>query len=141
MLSPTAYWLLLIGVSAYALARGKLDERLAAGICILATLATRFVVSPLTQRYSGVEVGVMLVDVLALAGFVAIALRTDRFWPLWVAGLQLTTMLSHMLKAIRLELMPQAYAAAERLWVYPIFVLIVIGTWRGHRRRRHLADL
>jgi cytochrome c-type biogenesis protein CcmH/NrfF len=31
--------------------------------------------------------------------------------------------------------MPQAYAAAARFWVYPIFLIIVIGTWRSHRRR------
>ena len=28
----------------------------------------------------------LIVDFLTLAGFVGIALRTDRFWPLWVAG-------------------------------------------------------
>ena len=31
--------------------------------------------------------------------------------------------------------MPQAYAAAARFWVYPIFLVIVIGTWRSLRRR------
>ena len=33
----------------------------------------------------------MLVDLAVLAGFVTVALRSKRFWPLWVAGLQLTT--------------------------------------------------
>ena len=41
-----------------------------------------------------------------------------------------------MLKAVQLDLMPQAYAAAARFWVYPIFLIIVVGTWRSHRRRR-----
>ena len=30
---------------------------------------------------------------------------------------------------------PQAYAAAARFWVYPIFVIIVVGTFRSARRR------
>ena len=49
-----------------------------------------------------------------LVGFTTIALRSDRFWPLWVAGLQLTTIIAHLLKAIQFELIPQVYAAAAR---------------------------
>ncbi len=74
-------------------------------------------------------------DGLALAAFTALALRSERFWPLWVAGLQLTTLVAHLLKAVELDLMPHAYAAAARLWVYPIFLIIVVGTWRSHQRR------
>ena len=57
------------------------------------------------------------------------------FWPLWLAGFQLTTVFSHLLKAVQLDLMPQAYAAAARFWAYPIFLIIVVGTWRSYRRR------
>jgi hypothetical protein len=135
MLSPLSYWILLLAVTAYAFAKGRMDERMAAVICVAATIGTILVNSPLSVRFSSVEVGVLIVDVLAFAAFTAIALRTDRFWPLWVAGLQLTTTMAHFLKAVDLNLMPQAYAAAARLWVYPIFLIIVIGTWRSSRRR------
>lgn len=135
MLSPLTYWILLFAVSAYAFFRGRFDERLAATICIIATFITWLFNSPLRERFSGVEIGVLAADTLALIGFTVLALRSDRFWPLWVAGLQLTTTLSHMLKAIQIDLMPQAYAAAARFWVYPIFLIIVIGTWRSHQRR------
>jgi hypothetical protein len=134
MLSPTTYWILLFAVSAYAFARGRLDERLAAAICIFATFVTWIFNSPLRERFASVELGVFAADLLALGGFTFIALRTDRFWPLWVAGLQLTTTMAHVLKAIDAELLPQAYAAAARFWVYPIFLIIVVGTWRSHRR-------
>ena len=136
MLNPIVYHLLLIAVAAYAFLRGRSDERLAAAICVFATVATRLVLSPTPERYSGVEMGVFLVDLLTLAGFVVIALRTDRFWPLWVAGLQLTTLVAHLLKAVQVELLPQAYAAAGRFWVYPIFLIIVVGTWRSHQHTR-----
>lgn len=134
MLSPLTYWFVLIAVSAYAFARGRVDERLAAAVCVVATFVTWLFNSPLEVRFSGVEIGVFAADLFALAGFTLVALRSDRFWPLWVAGLQLTTTLSHMLKAIQIDLMPQAYAAAARFWVYPIFLIIVIGTWRSHQR-------
>ena len=71
---------------------------------------------------------------MTLGAFVLVALRSQRFWPLWVAGLQLTTSMSHMLKAVDAGLVPQAYAAAEKFWSYPILFILAIGTWRGHRR-------
>jgi hypothetical protein len=134
MLSPPVYYTILFLVSAFAFWCGRTDERVAAAICVLATFASNIVYEP-RGAYAGVEIGVFLVDAATFAGFALIALRSERFWPLWLAGFQLTTVFSHLLKAIQLDLMPQAYAAAARFWVYPIFMIIVVGTWRSHRRR------
>lgn len=136
MLSPAAYFALLFIVSAYAFLRGRTDERIAATICIVASIASVIAMSPLRGRYSHVEIGVLLVDGLALTAFVLLALRSERFWPLWAAGLQLTTLVAHVLKAVQLDLIPHAYAAAARFWVYPIFLIIVVGTWRSRHRQR-----
>lgn len=134
MLSPPIYYTILFLVSAFAFWCGRTDERVAAAICVLATFASNIVYEP-RGAYAGVEIGVFLVDAATFAGFALIALRSERFWPLWLAGFQLTTVFSHLLKAIQLDLMPQAYAAAARFWVYPIFLIIVVGTWRSYRRR------
>lgn len=136
MLDPLSYWLLLTGVAAYALWRGRGDERAAALVCVVATAASVLVNSPLTRRFAGVETGVLVVDLLTLGAFIAIAIRTKRFWPLWVAGFQLTSTFAHVLKAVHFSLVPQVYAAAERLWVYPIFLAIVVGTWRTQQPLR-----
>jgi hypothetical protein len=135
MLSVQAYYAILLAVCAYAFLAGRSDERIVASICFIASVMSALVVAPLGSRYSNVEAGILLVDIAALAGFTYVALRTERFWPLWVAGLQLTTLIAHALKSVQLDLMPQAYAAAARFWVYPIFLIIVVGTWRSHRRR------
>ncbi|MBA3670353.1 MAG: hypothetical protein H0W71_09900 [Sphingomonas sp.] len=137
MLSPLSYWTLLLAVTLYAFLRGRLDERFAAIICIFATVATIVVSSPLSRRFTDIEFGVLIVDLLALLAFTAIALRSKRFWPLWVAGFQLTSTFAHVMKAVHLDLIPQVYAAAERFWVYPIFLVIVVGTWRSHQRLVH----
>ena len=139
MLDPLSYWLLLAGVTGYALLRGKSDEQVAAVICVVATISTVLVNSPLTRRFTGVEIGVLVVDLMTLAAFTAIALRTKRFWPLWVAGFQLTSTFAHVLKAVHFDLIPQVYAAAERFWVYPIFLFIIIGTWRSSQREQAMA--
>lgn len=136
MLPPYLFWAILLTTFGYALWRGRSDERIAASVCLLATIATRFAISPLTERYTGVEVGLLLIDGAVLAAFIAIALRSKRFWPLWVAGLQLTSSLSHLMKVVEIDLLPRAYAAAAVFWSYPILLIIIIGTWRSHQRSR-----
>jgi hypothetical protein len=68
---------------------------------------------------------------------VAIALVSNRFWPLWAAGFQLTVSMSHMMKAIDFDLLPKVYAAAAIFWSYPILLVIVVGTWRSSRMGSH----
>ena len=86
--------------------------------------------SPLNRMYVHVEGGALAVDLAVLVAFIVVALHSDRFWPLWVAGLQLTTSIAHFLKAIDPHLIPQAYGLAVRFWSYPIL---------DHPRRRLVA--
>jgi hypothetical protein len=125
---------LLVLACGYALWRGGSDERVVAATCLLATVATRFAISPLSVRYTSVEDGLLMIDLIMLAAFVAIALRSSRFWPLWVAALQLTNSMAHLMKAIEWDLLPVAYRAAAIFWSYPILLILAIGTWRGRRR-------
>ena len=129
------YAALLVAVCAYAFWRGRAEERWAAGVCLTASLASVGLLGPVQLRYSGVEIGVLSVDMFTFLAFTWIALRSERFWPLWISGLQLTTSMGHLLKAIDADLLPLAYAAALRLWSYPILVILAVGTWRSHRRQ------
>ena len=100
MLGAAIFLPLLVAICLYALWRGGTDERIVALTCLGGTVATLLTVSPLTSRYTDIESGLALVDFVVLAGFVGVALRSNRFWPLWVAGLQLTTALGHGFKAL-----------------------------------------
>jgi hypothetical protein len=132
------YTILLLGVCGYAFWRGRSDERVAATVCLMASAASLALLGPARLRYSGVEVGVLMVDLFTLGAFTYVALRSDRFWPLWISGLQLTTSIGHVLKAIDEHLVPIAYAAAMRVWSYPILLILGIAVWRG--RRMKFAD-
>lgn len=136
MLGPYVFLPLLLAVCVYAWWQGGADERVVAVTCLAGTAATHFAISPLSQRYAGVEQGLLLVDLAVLAGFLTVALRSKRFWPLWIAGLQLTTSLGHMLKGIEQDLLPRAYGAALQFWSYPILIILAVGTYRRHRRLR-----
>jgi hypothetical protein len=139
MFGPFVFIPLLVAVCLYAWWRGGTDERIIAITSLAGTVATLLVISPLRQRYASVEEGLLLVDLAVLAGFITVALRSKRFWPLWVAGLQLTTSLGHILKGIDPDLLPRAYGAALQFWSYPILLIIVVGTYRRHRRIRQAA--
>ena len=139
MFGPFIFGPLLLAVCIYAWLRGGSDERAVAATCLAGTLATMLVISPLRQRYAGVEEGLMLVDLGVLAGFITVALRSKRFWPLWVAGLQLTTSLGHILKGVDQDLLPKAYGAALQFWSYPILLILAIGTYRAQQRLRRAS--
>lgn len=140
MLGAPIYLTILILSCGYALWRGDRDARIIAITCCLATLATHFAIAPLRERYASVEEGLILVDGLTLLVFVLVALRSPRFWPLWVAGLQLTAAIAHLLKAFHLELLPQAYGAALAFWSYPILIILAVGAYRSHRRARRQSS-
>jgi hypothetical protein len=139
MLPKFVFWMLLFVVCAFAVLRGRADERIAAGACTLATLTTHFLIGPMRLSYASVEPGLLALDVGMLATFVLLALRSPRFWPLWVAGLQLTMSMGHLLKAIDARLLPRAYAAALVFWSYPILFIILIACWRSGKydERQH----
>ena len=133
---PILYWALLTSICGYALWRGRTDERVVAVVCLVASVATPLVVAPLQSRFSNVEFGVLTVDLAVLAFFVGVALRSPRFWPLWVSGLQLTTTMAHLMKAVELDLVRYAYGAAASFWSYPILLILAAGTWRSHQRSK-----
>lgn len=134
-MAPTVFRIILLAVVAYALLRGGRDERRVGLLCVAGTFLTELALSPLNQRFEGLETPVLMIDLAVFAGFVSIALRSERFWPLWVAGLQLTTLLGHALKTVEGDLFARAYGAALTFWGYPILLILAIGTWRSARRR------
>ena len=135
-MAPTVFRIFLALVVLYALTRGSRDERQVAIICLVGAVVTTLVLSPLRERFATVEVSVLVVDLLVFVGFLAVAVRSERFWPLWVAGLQLTTIMGHLLKGVESDLLPRAYAASLNFWAYPIVLILGIGTWRSERRAR-----
>jgi len=128
------YHALLFGACGYALIRGKADARIVALVFLIGNFATTLLRSHVPDTYSTVETEILVVDILGFLGFTYAAMISDRFWPMWVSGLQLTTSMGHVLKAMDANLLPLAYAAALRFWSYPILIILLVGTWREHRR-------
>lgn len=124
------YFSILAAVCIFAFARGGREERLAALVCIAASLAS-FGIYLGVEGYEAVQPPIAAVDILTLAAFVAISLKTARFWPMWVAGLQLTSATGHVLKLVEPGLLPIAYATALASWSYMILLILAVGTLRA----------
>ena len=128
------FWILLSATCGYALWRGRKYERIAALVFVSATILSILGSSPLPVRYVRIATGDVIVDNAVLVALLAIALVSDRFWPLWAAGLQLVDNMSHLMKAIDANMLPKVYGTAKRFWSYPILLVLFIGAWRQRRR-------
>ena len=134
-MAPNLLRSLLALAALNALVRGKSDERQVGLIFVVGVIATELVLPAPAVRFASVETHLLLVDIAVFLGFTWVALRSERFWPLWIAGLQLTAIFGHMLKAVDVGLFSRAYAAALVFWAYPMLLILALGTWRGQRRR------
>ena len=124
------FYLLLAGLVALTWWRGRSDERLAAAICVAGTAITVLVGNGLDIHESDFDIAAFVVDALIFLAFLTIALRSERFWPMWVAGLQLTTASVHLLMIVSPDLPGLIFGTALAFWSYPILLLIAIGAWR-----------
>lgn len=132
MIRVALYWSLVLLVLLLALRRGDRDTRMAAGVCLLASTATVL----LRQLLAPAEVEIAILDLAVLAMFVLIALRSSRFWPLWVAGLQLTTTMAHGFRLLAPGLVDIAYQTALRFWSYPILLILILAALRTNQEHR-----
>ena len=136
------FYAIQVAASGYALWRGGAPERLT-GLALLAAAASTGILqrdSP--SLFSGLEIGVMIVDLLLLMAMVAITLHADRFWPAWITALHALGSGAHLAKAISPDVIRLAYAVMSVVWSYPIMILLMVGTVRHSRRiRAQGADL
>jgi hypothetical protein len=124
----------LAACCSYALWRGGAPERIGAIIFIMATTLTVAAATSLRPAFRSLEAGILVVDTVVFVAFLLLALRSRRFWPLWMTGLQAVQVAGHAAQLASPEMMPWAYSVAQGIWSYPMMALLVAGTWRHQTR-------
>ena len=119
--------------SGVALKWGGRDERLTAIGLIVAVVASNLVG---TAHYGHTETGILIVDVLVFGGLLALALWSDRYWPMWAAAFQLVATMVHFASMAETGNFAWAYYVALVFWSYPVFIALAGGTWFEGRFRR-----
>jgi hypothetical protein len=132
MLPIELYYALAVACSVYVGIKGAGPERFGAAIILVGSALSTAAMSG--AKYASVEIGVFLVDVAALVAFLALAIRAERLWPLWVTALQIIGTAGHAVKFTDAEVIRTAYAIAMAVWSYPMWFLIVLGTWNHQKR-------
>jgi hypothetical protein len=123
---------------AYAIWRGGRTER---GVAAL--ILVDWFVSPILQSqesFKDVQYGVFVLDGMITLTLLGVALRSDRYWPLWVTGLQILELLMHAAMGIDHHIRPRAYFVGIEISSYFILLSLVAGVWleapRGRLARR-----
>lgn len=124
--------LLLLLVCGYALWRGGAPERIAA--VLFAGAAAMTFASMYSYGFRAISGLYLLVDLALFVAIAALSLWADRFWPMWVAALQLIVLAAHGVRATNPELLPFIYYVATAKLAYPMILMLAVGTVR-HRER------
>lgn len=130
--------ILALTISAGAgLWRGQWPERVAAIAMIVAWMASALLFNG-TQLW-GPQTGVMLVDSLLLAVLLVIALRSDRWWPMWACGFHGMNVLLHLTVMLDAAIWGRAYYVASAIFSYLTMLALFIGAL-GRSARRAVED-
>ena len=114
---------------------GGRDEQMAAIAFIGATLASRLV----NTNYAHLESSILLVDAVLLFGLVLLALKSDRFWPMYAAAFQFVGTVVHVASTVEQGNFAWAYAVGLIFWSYAVMAALMAGTWLEGRNRRLLG--
>ncbi|MBQ1500386.1 MAG: hypothetical protein IIZ38_18930 [Sphingomonas sp.] len=124
---------LAAGGCAYAMRCGGAPERIAGWIILATVLADPLLHLVLQPRFREVDPTHLIVDIARFAGLTAIALRANRYWPIWLSAFQLLALAAHLAKAMDVAIHPVVYGVMQVVWSYGILIGLILAT-RTHRR-------
>jgi hypothetical protein len=136
MLVTLGFILLLFAICGYALWRGGPPERWGGVSCLIASAATLVAPLPGGPVFRSLEVELLVIDLVLLAALLALALKANRYWPIWAAAAHSTAVAVHAAKALNPSLVWPIYAAAASASSIGVIFILWIGTLRHRRRLR-----
>jgi hypothetical protein len=128
------FLVLLTAVCFYSAIRGGQPEKRAVIIFIAGIGLTILAPSSSAHRFTHPELGIFIVDLAILAAFSMLALNAERYWTIWICSMQVIQVLSHIPMMLIPDLLPQAYYVIAAFWVYPMLIVLTIGTYRHQQR-------
>lgn len=129
----------MIGMSLFAFLKGDKPEKHGAGAYLFAWLATVVVQQGAVQA-DHAPVAVFLIDLSVLVVFVALAWRSRRPWPVWASGIQLVTVMSHILLLTKTSISVTSLLTVMNLNGYLIIATLAVGTFWAWQDRKAAAE-
>ncbi|MET0373363.1 MAG: hypothetical protein ABW128_03780 [Rhizorhabdus sp.] len=133
-LRQITYGVLIWAIFVYSLRKGSSDERLVAGGIIVMAYLSLFVRMITDSAYEKIQLSTLSIDSGVLLLLMFIALRSNRFWPLWMAAMQSLVVLAHLAPLVP-HMVPWGYWRAVTIWSWPMSILLGFAIYQRHRDR------
>jgi hypothetical protein len=125
LMLAVSFWLFTLFGCAFAAGFGGRDGRFFAATFLAGVLLT--IVAQLTTSRHGTQYWVMAIDSAFFVGMVWLALRSTSYWPVWAAGSQLMTVLTHVVTLLLQSFSDRIYEGLSTVWVIPMLLFTLIG--------------
>ncbi|TZG25958.1 hypothetical protein [Sphingomonas montanisoli] len=126
-----AYSFAVLATLAYAIWRGGVPEIAGAVIMAMGSFLTPIAVGSLYPKWNSAEPAIALVDLVAFAAFAILALKSDRFWPIWTTSFLVPVLAIHIVKLLGHTTTGAALSNSQVFWAYLMIVSIIFGV-RSH---------
>lgn len=128
------FWLIMAGNLAVAFVCGRRMERAFALMLVLLSVSVPLARIMFGQgQWSGMLIPVS--DAVILLAAWGLALRSDRYWPLWFAAMQTLAVITEMLSWARLDTQYIVFANLAAFWSLPALIAMTWGTILDQRNR------
>ncbi|WP_373490244.1 hypothetical protein [Parasphingorhabdus sp.] len=122
------YYAFLIVCCGYAILRGARSEYFGAAVMIVGSLSTLAVAKSFGTSWSTVEEGIFAIDIIALVALIYLAIKSDRFWPMWATAFHLLAVTVHTAMMVAPDIPPWAFGTGAVFWAYPMLLALAIGS-------------
>jgi hypothetical protein len=125
----------MLAVCALAFWRGGWPEQVASTAMVVGSLASGLLQN--RRDWAGTQWADLAIDGIYLALMIWLAMRSNRFWPLWAAAFQLLSVGIYLARMADKRVGAQAPYVATVIWGYLILLAIlwgIVGSWRARPR-------
>ncbi|WP_324695859.1 hypothetical protein ACLIMP_12745 [Novosphingobium aerophilum] len=126
-----------------AMRRGAAPERILASIILGMIVVDRIyhlVRGPDLLLYQGVDLVHLAIDTFSLLAIGAVALKANRFYPLWIGGAQIIAFSSHFYRLGIVEIHTTAYQVMAIMPSYVQLLAMALGLGFHMRRQKKLGN-
>ncbi|APR53125.1 hypothetical protein CA223_04075 [Sphingomonas koreensis] len=126
MLVALSFWILTLLCCGFAALFGGRSGRAIAFIYLLAVAATSLATLD-PKAWADQHLPALAVDFALLVALLWVAMRSDRWFPLWFTGFHLVALVSHLATILAPGFAPKLYFLLQSMWSVPMLLTLAIG--------------
>jgi hypothetical protein len=130
------YTSMLLTALAFIVIRGEWEERLAVMAMLFVGYGTYHIYAQTGHKFDEFSSLLVANEAVLLLVSLFVAYRSNRFWPLPFAALEIAVFLSLLAPLFGRNLVSYAMGVAQGLWAYPQLLILLMAVIRARNRGR-----